>query len=899
MRRRAILFEQLETRTVMTALPFGAQPDDTGEYLLGDVRVTVVLLESDPTRSPNDNGTITYPNESPIQYTPENWTQAAIDAVKVNVESSLRWWEDTLDALPDVRDGLLNFTFDWTHADTPVRSGYEAIARKSNDFSLWMYDFLNVVGFNQTGNFSTDIRAFNNFQRQQSSADADWAFTIFVVNDANDPNKAFAQGGNFGQAFAFSGGRFMVVPASRPASTIAHEAGHLFWALDEYAGGASHTQHRGYYNTQNTNAEDNPAGGFVQQPSIMALDRPSNDPPTFARSTAFAAHTTSQSSAEMLGWKDSDDDGIFDVLDVPFTLDGTGRYDLASGSYLFSGNSAVRTFANQNPSGNQNDITINRIRQAEFAVDNGPWQIAQAYASRTYQTPVELNIPLSPGEHTIRIRTVDTRTGAMSPEFVGTTSVPAESTPTPGGIGGFVFYDANSDGGWSSGEVPLVDWGIDLVDQFGGPVTLQRKIEPNDYLNLTVLNGIHPQATLSAIGTDVASDEVLANSSSAVPTAQKVFYVNSFTDGLTDTWNSTGRRLRVDFASPVASVSIRALGAGGNSFGRFEAYDAAGNLLERDTTGNLLGGKQEVMRIARPTADIAYVVARAHMGTEVVLDTLIWGPGSSATTNILGAYSLGFLESGTYRLKVTPPGGHVVTLPVGGIYTVSYAAGQSFSGMNFGIRFEGSIWHNPVLPVNVNNDPAGIVNALDLLTIINYMVLHAGTPQLPVVGNPNAKGYVDVDNNGVCNALDLLTVINHMISNPPAASQPFGGSGEQPALFVAGGMEPPVAGEGEAFLLPPADAAQYYARGLLHLSLPGDEDSCEPHDHVDHEQADRELPAPARRATAELPALAQPEDESLVFDVRRDRLDEAIDALSLDVAQAAGHFSRIARRGVR
>ena len=57
----------------------------------------------------------------------------------------------------------------------------------------------------------------------------------------------------------------------------------------------------------------------------------------------------------------------------------------------------------------------------------------------------ELSIPVAAGEHTIKIRTVDTRTGAMSPEFVGTTDGVTES-PTPGGISGFVWEDSDGDG---------------------------------------------------------------------------------------------------------------------------------------------------------------------------------------------------------------------------------------------------------------------------------------------------------------------------------------------------------------------------------------------------------------------------------------------------------------------
>ena len=40
-RRRVAGLEQLENRSLLAVLPHGAMPDDTGEYMLGDVRVNV------------------------------------------------------------------------------------------------------------------------------------------------------------------------------------------------------------------------------------------------------------------------------------------------------------------------------------------------------------------------------------------------------------------------------------------------------------------------------------------------------------------------------------------------------------------------------------------------------------------------------------------------------------------------------------------------------------------------------------------------------------------------------------------------------------------------------------------------------------------------------------------
>src|SRR4029079_3069179 len=74
-----------------------------------------------------------------------------------------------------------------------------------------------------------------------------------------DAAKLLAQGGSYVQAFSFPGGQFEVVPASRPPTTFAHETGHQFWALDEYARGNAYTHNRGDYNTENLNSEDNPA----------------------------------------------------------------------------------------------------------------------------------------------------------------------------------------------------------------------------------------------------------------------------------------------------------------------------------------------------------------------------------------------------------------------------------------------------------------------------------------------------------------------------------------------------------------------------------------------------------------------------------------------------------------
>ncbi len=58
---------------------------------------------------------------------------------------------------------------------------------------------------------------------------------------------------------------------------------------------------------------------------------------------------------------------------------------------------------------------------------------------------------------------------------------------------------------------------------------------------------------------------------------------------------------------------------------RLEAYDAANNLLARHTTSVLASGQVESMVIERATPEIAYVIAKGHAGSDVLLDNLKYG----------------------------------------------------------------------------------------------------------------------------------------------------------------------------------------------------------------------------------------------------------------------------------
>ena len=366
--RRRMVLQQLETRNLLTAAPLGATPLDTGEFLLGRVAVTPVLFESNGQTDPQT----------------QNWSTTEIRATIDKITEGVNWWSDTLDQLQTahslefVIDG--SFSIDTNDVIRTVETPYEPIDRPSNFFSTYVADFLNDQGYGDAGTVENAIRLFNHDQRERF--DADWAFTIFIVDSSNDPDGQFAPGGDFGSAFAFAGGQFFVAPSTRPASTIAHEMGHIFWARDEYPGGGSYTDRRGYYNAQNLNAANNPSN--VQEISIMR----GGTPLTQAYETNFSPAST----LAMIGWRDSDGDGIFDVADVPLSLDAVGSFDAATSTYRLTGSASAVPLLNQNSSGLQNDITLNRISQIQYSLDNGPWTSAASPDVQVAELDIEINL---------------------------------------------------------------------------------------------------------------------------------------------------------------------------------------------------------------------------------------------------------------------------------------------------------------------------------------------------------------------------------------------------------------------------------------------------------------------------------------------------------------------------
>lgn len=808
--------EALDPRAMLAVLPYGAMPDDTGEFMLGDVFVKVVLVESDATKSTLHGG----PADPDI----ENWTSTEIAETKEKVSQGLDWWKQTLyEQFPQTPPDLLNFNIDFAYADSPFRTGYEPIARESNDFEYWVSDFLAQVGFGQSGGWSAGIRAYNHAQRVANGAE--WAFTMFIVdnssdlvNDTNTPG-GFAAGGSFSNAFAYAGGRFLVMPASRPAMTIAHEVGHMFWALDEYAG-SNYQTNRGYYNTPNSNSVSNPEPGFVQQPSIMSNGT--------AMQTGFDDKTSSPSTLEMVGWRDADNDGIMDVLDVPFSLQGDGWYDETSGEYKFYGRSAVRTLQNRNPSGLQNDITINHIRQAQYKVDDGEWQVIATYDDASaYSALVDLSFPLEPGDHEIRIRTYDTRTRVASDEFIGQTGQP--SSIGNGGVSGYVWYDEDQDGTYDTGEQPNVDFGIELVDAQGQVLNLRHDLITSLHAPGTDANSLLNGAQVAAVGWEVSGQPVEIMASPI--TLQNVLGTyDKFTLEPITTWNLDGRNLEITFDQPTTTVQLRAIGArSAPSFARLDAYDSNGNLVARSTSVGLSAWQDQTLIVNRAASDIKTVIARVFQTGLVEFADLAWGPLGSGTTNFLGAYSFPYLPSGTYFVRPIAPPLHIPTTHAGSPQVDLEASGNA--QINFGYVLAPNPWFNPVNTYDVNAD--GATNIRDVVQIIQWLRRNPSGGQLPASNGDGPANYLDVNYDGLGNIHDAIAVIRDLRRQN---SQQSGGEGLPVAAATAPAVDAPL-------------PAGYFGGQPVHFAnVPGDD---EEHHHHDEsvEQVAEEQPEPAALPT--------------------------------------------------
>jgi hypothetical protein len=399
--------------------------EQTSEFMLGSVGLEVFLLESNGSQDRNQ----------------EDWTQAQRDKVAEEIVAGANWWLQTASAngrkTPDV-----SFTFafhDPWSAAAEVATRYEPISHGWQDAALAIAEVMGNLGF-QHSSWITAVRRYLHERRQVRGND--WSVAIFVVNSANDSDGAFADK-TF--AFAYLNGPCIVLTydcstwgVDSMEMVFAHELAHAFGALDEYAqapfkpGDTS-----GYLSVANSNSEQ----GTPTEDSIM------RGPQSLMR--AYQQHQASAPVRGMLGWRDSDSDGWWDVVGAVhnrLVVTHATPLRMASVAYADPGQRAwtepwryngLPKWANSIGIVHV-PVCINQVRSVVYRLDGEPWRATTARdgafgdSEEGYAFTVE---GLTAGKHMVESAVINRWQGEMalgqdSFEVVLEGRTPAPS-PTP------------------------------------------------------------------------------------------------------------------------------------------------------------------------------------------------------------------------------------------------------------------------------------------------------------------------------------------------------------------------------------------------------------------------------------------------------------------------------------
>jgi len=335
--------------------------------MAGTVSVRVLLPESDGGADPSA----------------EDWTPDGVAAVTVQVQAALDWWAARLP--------LAQLRFLPTVQIVPTR--YEPISH--TDERPWVSDVLARAGFADADPFEQAYAA----AAQRIAEGSDWSTTIFIVNSAADGDGRFPDN-MFG--YAYVGGPYLVVTsdagpygAGHLAPIIAHELGHIFGALDQYAAAnVPCDQRSGYLDAPSLNSQ---VGGCpLNVQSIM------RDP-----AAAFPQGAIDVGALAQLGYRDSDGDGIIDPLDTTPVLALDPPPAVATQLPTLAGSAHDEPL----PASGQPAHSIN-ILSLEYRVDGGAWRAAAPTwdDERFALTPV-----LYDGDHTLEVRAVNSAGNRSEP----------------------------------------------------------------------------------------------------------------------------------------------------------------------------------------------------------------------------------------------------------------------------------------------------------------------------------------------------------------------------------------------------------------------------------------------------------------------------------------------------
>jgi hypothetical protein len=360
--------------------------------MAGRVVVRAIFVESDGGAEPSN----------------EDWQPEQITAIQGQLAAALNWWRARL---PNAR-----LTFELITSVVPSR--YEPISHDLGAEGLWIGDTLGGMGYGGASYFDQAYAADEALRRERG---ADWATTIFIANSRADGDGRFADG-MF--AYAYINGPFLVLTSDagpygvgQMAPVIAHELGHIFGALDQYASaGTPCNLPSGYLAVPTTNSQANNCGTrFV----CIMLDPAS----------AYPTGRIDESALGQIGYRDSDNDNLPDPIDTTPAMRITIAQPSAGSRPIVTGQAADQPY----PAPATTPTTINTIARIEYRVDGGDW-IALPAGDSAYDSAVEAitsTLPLYDGQHNIELRAINS-VGAVSP--------PIKQSLTVAGVGAQPVY---------------------------------------------------------------------------------------------------------------------------------------------------------------------------------------------------------------------------------------------------------------------------------------------------------------------------------------------------------------------------------------------------------------------------------------------------------------------------